>query len=325
MQKQTPFNKESGNTVVIVLVVLAIAAVGILAYLSGKNTKDGGQTAAAGQTQQAAPNEPGTPIQPGNPVVAKVGGEEITRVDVFNFIQTLPAQTKQLPIGELFPVALDQVVNGRVIAQNTKNVRIDSDPLVKERVKAAKDNIVRDVYVQRQVEKKVTEERLKVAYAQYVKNFPDIDEVKARHILVKEKAKAKELIAELQGGADFAELAKANSTDGTAENGGEIGYFAKTDVVPEFAEAAFSLDVNGYTQKPVETEFGFHVIQVQEKRKRPPATLEQAKPFLEGQLNQVALNELITEWREKASVERFDINGAAIEPASGEAAAEKAE
>lgn len=325
MQKQRILNNQSGNAVIIVLVVLAIVAVGILAYLSGKNTKDdanNGQIAQAGQEIEGQDGEP-IVIQPGNPVVAKVGDEEVTRVDVFNFIQTLPPQTRQLPIGQLFPVALNQVVNGRVIAKNTKGVRIDSDPLVKERVKAAKENIVRDVYVQRQVEKRVTEERLKAAYDQYVKNFPEIDEVKARHILVEDKAKAKELIAEIQGGADFAELATANSTDGTAQNGGEIGYFAQADVVPEFADAAFALEVGAMTDKPVKTEFGYHVIKVEDKRKRPPASLEQAKPFLEGQLNQVALNELIAEWREKAKIEAFDINGNALEPASGEAPAEK--
>lgn len=320
MQKQRHFHRESGNAVIIVLVVLAIAAVGILAYLSGKNAKDGPADASAGaaQEQQAGADVPELEIKPGNPVVAKVGEQEITRVDVFNFIQTLPPETRQLPIGQIFPVALEQVINGKVIEENTENARLDSDPQVKEQLEAVKKNIVRNVYVQKQVEKKVTGDRVKLAYDQYVENFPDIDEVKARHILVADKAKAKELISELEAGADFAELAKANSTDGTAENGGEIGYFAKTDVVPEFGEAAFDLAVNEYTTKPVETQFGFHVIQTLEKRKRPPATLEQATPFLESQLRQLALNELIQEWRNKAKVERFDINGEAVEPAAGD-------
>ncbi|MCB1531452.1 MAG: peptidylprolyl isomerase [Alphaproteobacteria bacterium] len=330
MQKQTSFDRESGNTIIIVLVVLAIVAVGALAYMSSRNTGTGNAAETPAQATAAQPasgNETaeGEVIQPGNPVVAKVGTQDVTRLDVFNFIQTLPPQTRQLPIGELFPVALEQVINAQVIRQNTNGANLDSDPLVKERVAAAKDTIVRDVFVQRQVEKRITDERLKKAYDQYVQNFPEIDEVKARHILVADKDKAKELIEQLDGGADFAELAKANSTDGTAQNGGEIGYFAQADVVPEFGDAAFGLDVGEYTKKPVETEFGYHVIQVQDKRKRPPATLEQAKPFLEGQMGQVVLNELISDWRSKASIERFDINGNAIEPASGDEETKSAE
>ena len=316
MHKKKEFNRESGNAVVIVLVILVIAVVGVLAYLSGKATSDksgAAENAAVESTQQA--DVPQIEIKPGNPVVAKVDGKEITRADVFGFIQTLPTETRQLPIGQLFPVALDQVINGRVVNEKTDGVNLDRDPIVKERLDAVKKNIVRDVYVQKKVDEMVTEDRLKEAYDQYVKAFPEIQEVQARHILVKDKSLAKDLIKQLDEGADFETLAKENSTDSTAENGGLIGYFAENEVVPPFAEAAFALGVNEYTKKPVETEFGYHIIQVLEKRQRPPADFEQAKPFLEAQLRQVALGQLIQSWRDGASVERFDINGDPIKPA----------
>ena len=324
MNKNMKTNNESGNVLVIVLVALAIVAVGVLAYLSGQSKKEERMQTAAANGQVAAPQDADAGeqmvIKPGNPVVAKVDGQEITRVDVFNFIQTLPAQTRQLPVAQLFPVALDQVINGRIIEENTKGVRLDSDPVVKERLANVKKTIVREVYVQKQVEKKLTDERIKAAYDQYVQNFPEIDEVKVRHILVEDKSKAKDLIKQLEEGADFAKLATENSTDGTAENGGEIDYFAEADVVPEFAKAAFGLEAGTYTKSPVKTEFGFHIIETQDKRKRPPASMEQAKPFLEAQLRQVALNEVVQEWRGKADLERYDINGDAIEPAAGESA-----
>lgn len=325
MQKDRAFNTESGNTIIIILVVLAVAAVGVLAFISSKNISSAGEDAMAeaaaeqatdsqdsvdANAQNTAGSETkGEIIKPGNPVVAKVGDEEVKRSDVLAFIQTLPQQTKQLPIGEIFPLALEQVVNARVIKQNTDNIDMGSDPLVKERVKAATDNIVRDVYMQRQVEKKVTQERLKAAYDEYVENFPDIDEVRARHILVEEEAKATEIIKKLQDGSDFATLAKENSKDATSQTGGDIGYFSRQDVVKPFADVAFALDVGAFTQEPVKTEFGYHVIQVEEKRKRPPVEFEKAKPFLQGQLNQTALSEIVEEWREKADVTRFDING----------------
>ena len=126
------------------------------------------------------------------------------------------------------------------------------------------------------------------------------------------------LIKQLNEGASFEELAKANSTDGTAANGGSLGYFAKTDVVPAFGEAAFNLKVGEYTKKPVKTDFGYHVIRVEEQRKRPPASFEEIKPYLEGQVRRQILDETILEWRNQSEIQRFDINGDAIEPSAGE-------
>jgi peptidyl-prolyl cis-trans isomerase C len=324
---------ESGNALLIVLAVIVVAAIGGLAYFSGKAGKDGAsaqtgeaavQAAAAAQAAQdptnpeAPANADGTPIKPGNPVVAKLKGGEVTRLDVFNFIQSLPPQTRQLPLEQLYPMALEQVINGKIIAEKTKNINLDGDEDVKKQVAEARKQITRTVWIEKEVGKQVSEDRVKKIYDEYVKNFPSIDDVKARHILVKEEAKAKDLIKQLEGGASFEELAKANSTDGTAQNGGELGYFAKTDVVPAFGEAAFALNVGEYTKKPVKTDFGFHVIKVEEKRKRPPASYDQIKPYLEAQVRRQILDEMIQSWRDEAGIERFDINGDAIEPSAGE-------
>jgi peptidyl-prolyl cis-trans isomerase C len=251
-------------------------------------------------------------------VVAKLKGGEVTRLEVFNFIQTLPPQTKQLPLEQLYPMALEQVINGKIIAEKTKNVNLDSDAEVKKQLAEAKKQITRNVYIEKLVSEKVSEERLKEVYEQYVKQFPDIQDVKARHILVKEESKAKELIKQLNEGKDFAELATANSTDGTAKNGGELGYFAKNEVVPAFGEAAFALDVGQYSKKPVKTDFGFHIIKVEEKRKRPPAAYDDIKPYLETQVRRAILDETVQTWRDEADIERFDINGDKIEPSAGE-------
>ena len=313
--------QESGNAVIIVLVVLVAVAVGVLAYMSGQMGKKPADPAnpgaAAAAEQAAAPTDENMVIKPGNPVVAKVNGQDVTRVDVFNFIQTLPPQTRQMPVSQLFPIAVEQVVNARIITDKTKGINLDGNAEVQKQMEIAKENIVRGVYIQNEVGKKISEERLKTTYEQYKAAFPKIDEVKARHILVKEEDKAKDLIKQLEGGADFAELAKANSTDGTAENGGELGYFAQPDVVPEFAEAAFKTDIGSFTTKPVKSEFGYHIIKVEDKRVRPPAEYEEAKPFLEAQLRRVLLDEVIQEWKDAAKIERFDINGDPIEPAAG--------
>lgn len=321
--------QESGNAVIIVLIALVIVAVGALAYLSGQVAGEKQTTAtveaASGEGDHANAGEKtaensgvSASEAAGNPVVATVDGKEITRQEVAGFIQSLPPQTRQLPIDKLYPLALDQVINGRLIEENTAGVNLDSDPEVQEQLKLAKDQIVRTVYLQKQVDKKITDARIKAAYEDYKKSFPKVEEVKASHILVKDEEKAKELLAKLKGGADFAKLAKENSTDGTAEGGGELGYFAKTDVVPEFADAAFDTKPGTLHDTVVKTQFGYHIIKVDDKRMRPPADYESAKPFLEAQLRREILDEMVKTWRDAAKIERFDINGKAIEPAAGE-------
>jgi peptidyl-prolyl cis-trans isomerase C len=329
MSTQNNFHKESGKAAVVALVVLAIVAVGALAFLSTQviNNKDGQQVAAAdanqvgiptpADAQQVAEADP-VIVEPGNPTVASVNGENITRVDVFNFMQQLPPNMKQLPIQQIFPLSQEQVINARVITANTKGVSLENDPLVKEQLAAAKDQITRNVYIQREVEKRITEDRLKAAYDEYVKQFPDIDERQARHVLVDTEDKAKEVITKLNEGGDFATIAKETSQDATAQNGGELGFFAKGDVVPEFAEAAFATSIGEYTKKPVKTQFGYHVIKIEGERKRPPADFETAKPFLDAQLRRVVFDELIQDWREAAEIQRFDINGKPIEPSAGD-------
>ncbi len=329
MLKHTKSHNQSGNALVIVLAVLVVAGLGGLAYFYSTKA-DKGETAstsvaAAGAegTQSADGNNSENADAPpvageNNPVVARLKGGEVTRLEVFNFIQTLPPQTRQLPLEQLYPMALEQVINSKIIAEKTKGVNLDSDAEYKKQLAEAKKQITRTVYIENLVNKKVTDDRLKDAYEKYVKAFPDVQDVKARHILVKDEAKAKDLIKQLGEGKDFAELAKANSTDGTAASGGELGYFAKTEVVPAFGDAAFALNVGEYSKKPVKTDFGYHVIKLEEKRKRPPATYDEIKPFLETQLRRQILDETVQAWRDDAQIERFDINGKPIEPAGGD-------
>lgn len=306
------------NTSVIAIVAVAVIAIGGLTYYTTKSKDSGAAdmtTAAAvetasGDTQSASAEDTiGTEIKPGNPVVATVNGQEIKRLDVLSFIQTLPDQTRQAPIGQLFPVALNQVINNQVINQKTENVNLDRDEEVRKQLEVAKKNIVRGVYLQKKVNEQITDERLAEAYEQYKSNFPEINEVKARHILVQDKDTARDVIQKLNEGADFEQLAKEYSTDGTAEKGGLVGYFAENEVVKPFAEAAFALDIDEYSKIPVKSDFGYHVIQTLEKRKRPPAELSQIKPFLEAQLRNVLLGQMVQTWRSEADVQTFDING----------------
>lgn len=319
-------NENKSNLPLIAAVVAGVLVVGGLGFFAGKASDGGldlgfGSKKAASSQYAAMSEEEGEPItiKPGNPVVAKVGDNEVTRADVLGFIQTLPPQTRQMPLNRVFPVALEQVITSYVINTKAKGVNLDSDPRVKAQLDRVKQNIVREVFLQNKVEEKLTDERVHEAYEAYAANFPKIDEVRVRHILLEDKAKAQEVLKKLKDGADFAELAAEYSIDNTAQNGGEVGYFAKNEVVPEFGEAAFAAEVGALVAKPVKTEFGYHIMEVTEKRQRPPATLEQVKPMLEAQLRKILLSETIQEWKAQADVERFDINGDAFDtPAKAE-------
>ena len=271
--------------------------------------------AAAGE-EDVASNVP--EIDPGNPVVAKVGDEEIMRLDVLNFITQLPPNIRQLPIGQLFPLAQEQVINAKIVEMNIDTDSVEQDEAVQQKIDQAREQIIRAAYLEQQVAKKMTDNRLKEAYDDFIKEQPDVQEAKAAHILVEDEAVATEIITKLKDGGDFAELAKEYSTDNTAENGGDLGYFAKTDVVPEFAEAAYALKEGAITQEPVQTQFGFHVIKLEEKRERPKPTFEEAKQFLQNDVQRQLLEEMMSDWRDDATVEKYDINGNAIEPAAGE-------
>lgn len=321
---------ERGNVTVIVLVVLAVVAVGVLAFLSGqvKPDADAGQQAApvtasaddesAGEAL-AAVDENGEavlaeadeelPIEPGNPVVAVVGDEEITRLDVLNFISQLPPQMRQMPMEQLFEMAQEQVINGRILDQNMTTAGLEDDPEVLSQFEEAKEQIIRNAFMQREISKKMTEARLKKKYDEFVKSQPEVEEVNASHILVEDEETAKQIIAQLKNGADFAALAKDHSLDGTSENGGELGYFAKTDVVPEFAEAAFALRKGRFTETAIQSQFGYHVILQNDKRKRPSPTMEEAKQFLESELRREIVDEILEGWRKDKKIKRFDING----------------
>ncbi|MGQ0526736.1 MAG: peptidylprolyl isomerase [Alphaproteobacteria bacterium] len=332
---------QSGNGALITLAVVAVLALGGLAYYAGVipgTDKVGDQRPAVERVAEAmqgktaseltepapppagASTDPAQAIKPGNPTVAKVDGQEIKRDEVLGFIQTLPTQTRQLPLEQLFPLAVNQVVNAKIINEKSKDVKLDNDPEVQAQMELAKNQIVRGVWLQKMVNEKVTEDRLKKDYDTYLKNFPKVEEVKAQHILVKDETKAKDLINQLNNGADFAELAKANSTDATASNGGQLGYFAQAEVVPEFGKVAFSTAPGSYTKEPVKTEFGFHIIKVEEKRQRPPAEFAAAKPFLEAQARREELDAILTRWQKEGNIERYDINGdpVKVEPAAGQ-------
>lgn len=316
--KETQSSKKccgGGNAIVVVLLVLVIAAVGVLAFMSGKLSNKPMQRAAA--PQQAAKN-----TQPNaGAVLAEVNGEQITLGEVKDSLGNIPPQMQQLPQEQLIPFALQQLINNKLLSQQAESAGLENDQQVLEQLEAAKAQIIRSKFIGDKIAEGVTDERVKTEYEQYTQNFEPQDQVKASHILVEEEAKAKEIIKKLNAGDDFAELAKENSIDGTAQNGGDLGFFTKEDMVPEFADAAFALEVGKHSKTPVKTQFGFHVIKLAEKGKSKPAAYEQIEPYIRQSLNQTVLNEYIMGLNKEAEIKRFDMAGNEIKPTQQEPAA----
>jgi peptidyl-prolyl cis-trans isomerase C len=146
----------------------------------------------------------------------------------------------------------------------------------------------------------VTEDEVKARYDQEVAALPKQEEVRARHILVKTEEEAKQIIADLDAGKDFIEIAKEKSTDPNKTEGGDLGYFTKGRMVPEFEEVAFALEKGTYTKTPVQTQFGFHVILVEDNRDAPPPAFE----AVEQQVRQLVMRDKYLELIEKAKTEQ---------------------
>jgi len=268
---------------------------------------DEANTAAATEPAAASATEPAAAD---NPVVAIVNDQKITRQDVLDFMASLPPQMQKLPPETIFPMVQEQVVNAAIVDQKAKKAGIASTPEVEEQMEKAKTQIVRAVFAEKEIDANYNESETKKAYDKMVADMPKVEEVKAAHILVDDEAKAKEIIKKLDGGAKFADLAKEYSKDkSNAQNGGDLGYFAQGDMVKEFGDAAFALNKGKYTEAPVKTQFGYHVILLEDKRERPAPAYDDVKDELASKVKRDLLNKMMEEWRGSAKVERFDFNG----------------
>lgn len=244
--------------------------------------------------------------------VAIVNDKEITRRDVNEIMESMPMQA-DVSVEQVYPMIVDQLINDMLLHQKIQDTGLENDPEVAERIETAREQIMRDLYIERYIDEQVNEATVREAYDQMKADSEGDEEVRARHILVETEDKARELIAELEEGADFATLATEHSTGPTATRGGDLGYFTKESMVPEFSEAAFNAEVGTYLNDPVETQFGWHVIFIEDKRLQEVPPFEDVEQAMQSQLNQRALTQLVEGLREGADIQKFTLEG---EPAN---------
>jgi peptidyl-prolyl cis-trans isomerase C len=246
---------------------------------------------------------------PEDSVVARINGAEIMLSDVVAFHDTLPDQYRALPLEALYPALIERMIDFSLIAALGRKEGLEDDAEVKRRAARAENEIIRDVYIERVIGEGVSDAALTERYEAFLRDAPRDEEVRASHILVEEETTAREIIARLEDGAEFAEVAAESSIGPSGPSGGDIGYFTREAVVPEFAEAAFSLEPGMMTKDPVQTEFGWHVIRVEDRRIMPPPSFEEMREQFVGEMSQELVNGLIERLREGAEIERFNPDG----------------
>lgn len=240
-------------------------------------------------------------------VVATVSGQSITEADVQMAVSELDQQFAQLTPEQKRAAALSAIIEIRLMSEKAKASKLDQDENFKRKLAFLNERALHAQVIEKEISPKVTDEMLKARYDKEVAARPAAEEVRARHILVKTEEEAKEIIAKLDGGADFEALAKEKSSDpGSGANGGDLGFFAKGQMVPEFEAAAFALEPGSYTKTPVKSEFGFHVIKLEEKRTQPPVAFDQVKDQIRQLVFRDVYFEAVKQLRAGASVEIKD-------------------
>jgi peptidyl-prolyl cis-trans isomerase C len=239
-----------------------------------------------------------------NPV-ARVNGSEITEAELAFAEAEVGAEIAGLPVESRRRVLVEYLVEAHLFAEAATKNQLGAGKDFEDRLAYYKLRALRDTFYEKKIREAVTEAQAKAAYEEQIAKLTPEPEVRARHILVKTEQEAKDLVKQLKGGADFTELAKKSSDGPSAQTGGDLGYFSRGQMVKPFEDAAFALQ-KGQISEPVQTEFGWHVIKVEDKRNRPLPSFEEVKDQLLASLIQNKLKTVVQDLRSTAKVEIVD-------------------
>ncbi len=245
-------------------------------------------------------------------VVATVDGEKIYLGEVKEARKSLPEQYQKVPFEMIYPALVDSIVDSKLASNNARIRNLDQDAAFKKQMRRIEDQMLQRIVLTQEMEAGITDEALEKNYAELVKSFANKEEVRARHILVKTEKEAKEIIEKLEGGADFAAIAKEKSTGPSGAGGGDLGFFAKGQMVPEFDKVVFDLKPGELFGDPVKTQFGFHVIKVEERRKKEVPPFEKVKEQLRAEMSQSLGAAYVEGLRDKAKIVRFALDGSTV-------------
>lgn len=237
-------------------------------------------------------------------VVVRVDGQPITEADIAAAIEELGSGTAQMDDAQKRAYALEYLVDLKIVSGAGDRERLEENPELKKRLELARQRVIMEALLTREGRRGATEPAMRAFYDETVKALKPEPEVRARHILVETEDAAKSALERVRKGEDFAAVATELSKDpGSGKDGGDLGYFTKDRMVPEFAEAAFKLDKGGVSEI-VKSQFGFHVIKVEDKRDRQPPPFDQVKEQLSRYLLQKSQQDYVLKLRSEAKVEQ---------------------
>jgi peptidyl-prolyl cis-trans isomerase C len=257
-----------------------------------------------------------------DPVLARVNGAEIKQSDV-DIADADIGQSLPQPPGDARKEAIvAYLIDVAILAQAASAKKLETSPEYVSRLAYAKNKVLMETLLNDITKTAATEAEMKKLYDESVAKMQPEEEVRARHILVKTEAEAKDVLAKVKGGADFEKLAREISIDPSAKaNGGDLEYFTKGQMVAEFSEAAFKLD-KGQVSEPVKTQFGFHIIKVEDKRTKPLPKYDEVKEQVQAFVVRKAQAELIMKLRTEAKIENLVKKEAPAAPPAPPAKAE---
>ncbi len=235
--------------------------------------------------------------------VATLDGNSIWLDEIMAVAETLPPEYQQQGIAGIYDQLVDEVANSRLAAVAARSSGLDKEADVASAMKTAADRVLAEAYITREVSKEITEEAIQAAYDTFVADTGSRETVTASHILVETEDEARAIIAQLNDGADFAELAREKSTGPSGPNGGSLGTFGRGQMVPGFETAAFGMPAGSFSADPVQTQFGWHVIQVSDKGIEEAPSLDQMRDQIAANLSRQSFARIVETLRVGTTIE----------------------
>jgi len=237
-------------------------------------------------------------------IAAIVNGKQIKVEDIKTVYNLHPKTKEKVSFEEFYNNVLDFLIESEVIYQAAQDEKISDTPEYTIKLSEAKKELARQIYLKKKAQVAINDKAVKKLYEDYKETFHGEKEVKAKHILVDSETKAKEVIAKLNDAGQFDKLAKEYSKEPA-----DLGYFTKEMMVPEFANAAFSMKKGQFSKTPVKTQFGYHVILVEDIREAKPEDFEKIEPQLRAVLTKKVMSDIMNDLYNKAKIIKYDISG----------------
>jgi peptidyl-prolyl cis-trans isomerase C len=255
----------------------------------------------------AAQQAPATGAE--DPVIAEVEGLKIFRSDFVRAFRRLPPEVRERGPEAVYASVLDRLIEQRLATHLGKEAGLAGDPEVQARLKLLESQVIYEVYVERLVRSQTSDAALREVYQEFLAMNPPVELVKARHLVVGTAEEARALGQRVAQGEPFADLARQFSTAPSASDGGNLGWFRSEEMLPEIAQAAFALQPNQFTADPVRTQYGWHIILVEDRRVMNPPDFDTIRPAFMDLLVEREVAHALSGLVQKANVKRFDLEG----------------